>query len=63
MLEREARRQGYSLSQLLSKDWPETVWRKYGFNSVEDMYAALGYGGITTNQILFRLIDEYKKGK
>lgn len=61
MLEREARRQGYSLSQLLSKDWPETVWRKYGFNSVEDMYAALGYGGITTNQILFRLIDEYKK--
>ena len=61
MLEREARRQGYSLSQLLPKDWPETVWRKYGFNSVEDMYAALGYGGITTNQILFRLIDEYKK--
>ncbi|NLN41686.1 MAG: bifunctional (p)ppGpp synthetase/guanosine-3',5'-bis(diphosphate) 3'-pyrophosphohydrolase [Clostridiales bacterium] len=61
MLEREARRQGYSLSQLLPKDWPEAVWRKYGFNSAEDMYAALGYGGITTNQILFRLIDEYKK--
>ena len=61
MLEREAKRQGYSLSQLLPKDWPEAVWRKYGFNSAEDMYAALGYGGITTNQILFRLIDEYKK--
>ncbi|MFY9295174.1 MAG: bifunctional (p)ppGpp synthetase/guanosine-3',5'-bis(diphosphate) 3'-pyrophosphohydrolase [Caldicoprobacterales bacterium] len=61
MLEREARRQGYSLSQLLQKDWSETVWRKYGFNSAEDMYSALGYGGITTNQILFRLIDEYKK--
>lgn len=61
MLEREARRQGYSLSQLLQKDWSEAVWRKYGFNSAEDMYSALGYGGITTNQILFRLIDEYKK--
>ncbi|HZJ57447.1 MAG TPA: bifunctional (p)ppGpp synthetase/guanosine-3',5'-bis(diphosphate) 3'-pyrophosphohydrolase [Clostridia bacterium] len=61
MLEREARRQGYSLSQLLHKDWSESVWKKYGFHSAEDMYSALGYGGITTNQILFRLIDEYKK--
>ena len=61
MLEREARRQGYSLSQLLQKDWSESAWKKYGFHSAEDMYSALGYGGITTNQILFRLIDEYKK--
>ncbi len=61
MLEREARRQGYSLSQLLHKDWAESVWKKYGFHSADDMYSALGYGGITTNQILFRLIDEYKK--
>ena len=34
---------------------------KYGFHSEDDMYSALGYGGITTNQILFRLIDEFKK--
>ena len=25
------------------------------------MYSALGYGGITTHQVLLRLIDEYKK--
>ena len=60
MLEREARRQGYSLSQLLPKDWPEAVWRKYGFNSVKHV-CCTGYGGITTNQILFRLIDEYRR--
>jgi GTP pyrophosphokinase len=61
MLEREAKRQGYSLSQLLNKDWSESIWKKYGFHSEDDMYSALGYGGITTNQILFRLIDEFKK--
>ena len=60
MLEREAKRQGYSLSQLLNKDWSESIWKKYGFHSEDDMYSALGYGGITTNQILFRLIDEFK---
>ncbi|HZJ83202.1 MAG TPA: bifunctional (p)ppGpp synthetase/guanosine-3',5'-bis(diphosphate) 3'-pyrophosphohydrolase [Clostridia bacterium] len=61
MLEREARRQGYTLSQLLKKDWSESIWKRYGFHSSEDMYSALGYGGITTSQILFKLIDEYKK--
>lgn len=61
MIEREARKQGYTLNLLLNKDWTETVWKRYGFSSAEDMYSALGYGGITTNQILFRLIDEYKK--
>ena len=27
MLEREAKRQGYSLSQLLNKDWSESIWK------------------------------------
>ena len=61
MLEREARRQGYTLSQLLKTEWVEAIWRKYGFHSLDDMYSALGYGGITTHQVLLRLIDEYKK--
>ena len=61
MLEREAKRQGYTLSQLLKNEWVESIWRKYGFHSLDDMYSAIGYGGITTNQVLLRLIDEYKK--
>ena len=61
MLEREAKRQGYILSQLIKSEWIEGILRKYGLHTAEDMYAAVGYGGITTNQILVRLIDEYKK--
>lgn len=61
MLEREAKKQGYTLSQILKTEWVETIWRKYGFHSLDDMYSAIGYGGITTNQVLLRLIDEYKK--
>lgn len=61
MLEREAKRQGYTLSQLLKTEWVESIWRKYGFHSLDDMYSALGYGGITTNQVLLKLIEEYKK--
>jgi len=61
MLEREAKRQGYTLSQLIKNEWVEAIWKKYGFHSLDDMYSAIGYGGITTNQVLLRLIDEYKK--
>jgi guanosine-3',5'-bis(diphosphate) 3'-pyrophosphohydrolase len=61
MLEREAKRRGYSLSQLIQGQWIEGMLKKYGFTSLEDLYSALGYGGITTGPVLNRLIDEFKK--
>ncbi|HZK34412.1 MAG TPA: bifunctional (p)ppGpp synthetase/guanosine-3',5'-bis(diphosphate) 3'-pyrophosphohydrolase [Bacillota bacterium] len=61
MLEREAKRQGYILSHLIKKEWIDNILRKYGYHSVDDLYSAVGYGGLTTNQVLVRLIDEYKK--
>lgn len=61
MLEKEARRQGYFLAQLVKNDWVDQIYKKYGLNSLEDMYAAIGYGGVTTNQVMLRLIDEYRK--
>ncbi len=61
MLEREAKRQGHKMSLLVNGDWVEGIFKKYGFNSLDDMYSALGYGGVSTNQVLTRLIDEYRK--
>ncbi len=61
MLEKEAKRQGYSLSKLTKPEWMEMVYKKYSFHSVDDVYAAVGYGGLTTNQVLTKLIDEYRK--
>ncbi len=62
MLEREARRQGYDLyKQLLKPDWLERIYEKYTFHNTDDMYSAIGFGGISTNQVLQRLIEEYSK--
>ena len=30
-------------------------------NDIEDIYAAIGYGGITTGQVLHKLIEQYRK--
>ncbi len=62
MLEREARRQGYDLfSQLMKPEWLEIVFQKYTFHNIDDMYSAIGFGGVSTIQVLQRLIDEYIK--
>ncbi len=61
MLEKNAVRQGYNLSALMNRDWLEAVMVKHGYRTIDDLYAAIGYGGITTNKILFKLIEMFKE--
>lgn len=61
MLEEEAKRRGYALNQLLVPKWLDIVMQRYSISSMDDMYAAVGYGGFTVNQILLKLIDFYRK--
>lgn len=61
MLEREAKRKGYDFKTLFKPEWVKGVFKKFTLQSTEDMYAAVGYGGITTGQILTKLIHEYRK--
>lgn len=60
MLEKEAKRQGYELRDLMDSNVLKTIFKRFTLKSQNDMYAAIGYGGLTTNQILFRLIQNYK---
>ncbi len=62
ILEREARRRGYNLyEELMQPNWVDIIMDKYSFSSVEDLYASVGYGGITSGQVLGKLIEFYKK--
>ena len=61
MLEREAKRLGYQLSMLNKSELIETLYKRYSVSSLEDIYAMVGFGGLSTQQVLNRLIEEYKK--
>jgi len=61
MLEKEAKRRGFVWTQLIVPKALETVYRRYMFNEIDEMYASVGYGSISTNQVLIKLIDYYKK--
>ena len=61
MLEREAKVRGYSLASLMQPKWLDVIMQRYSISSLDDLYASVGYGGFTVNQILSKLIDFYKK--
>ncbi len=60
MLEKEAKRQGYALHDLLKHDWLSVLYKRFTLNSQDDMFAAIGYGALSVNQILLKLIEQYK---
>ncbi len=62
-LEDEAKKRGFTLSTLLTEDSFKRICERFSFNETDEMYAAVGYGSISVNQILFKLIDFYRKEK
>jgi GTP pyrophosphokinase len=60
-LEDEAKKKGLSLSTLLTAESFKRLCDRFSFTAEEEMFAAVGYGSISVNQILFKLIDFYRK--
>ena len=60
-LEEEAKKRGYALSSLLTAESFKRISERFSFGEIAEMYAAVGYGSISVNQILFKLIDFYRK--
>lgn len=61
LLEREAKNRGFALPTLMVQKWLDVVMQRYSFSSINDMFASVGYGAYTPNQILLKLIDFYKR--
>lgn len=63
LIELEIKKQGYDVKACLEEKNMLLVADKFNFSGAEDMYAAVGYGGITASQITTRLIDPFRKQK
>ena len=58
MLEHEAKRRGVKLSDYVKPEYYEPILHKYMFNTLDDLYGAIGYGGVASVYVLSRMIDE-----
>ena len=61
MLEREARRRGFSLADLMQTDSLDAIMQRLSVTGEEDLYANVGFGGISTAQVLTKLVDVFRK--
>ncbi len=60
MLEREAKNKGYNFSDLLTEKAFSKLSQRMSFSGQDEMYASVGYGAVSTNQVLVKLIDYYR---
>lgn len=60
-IEKELKRIGMSFADLFKTEWVNKVLEKYKYNTLEDCYAAIGFGAISAAKIITRLLEEYKK--
>ncbi len=58
-LEKEIKRLGYKPSEILVDEWLRNVAGKVSISSIEDLYASIGYGSITINQVISKLKEIY----
>ncbi len=61
MLEAEIKRRDLSVSDILNEESFLVLSSKMSFSTMEEMYASIGYGAVSVNQVVVKLIDYYRK--
>ena len=61
ILEKEAKHRGYALNDLFATEsWNKFIHQKYGLNTQEEVLALVGYGELTSLQVINKLVELYK---
>ena len=60
LFEKEIKKSGYTAHQIVKPDWLEPILKKYGFHSMEDLYAGFSLGALTPAKVVSKLKEEYR---
>lgn len=63
MLESTARRQTISLTQLVKPEYTTELLKRLNMTGLDDLYSAIGFGGISASQVLHKLLDMQRKAE
>ena len=61
ILEKEVKKIGMSYPELFKPEFANVALNRYKFSSMDDMFASVGFGAITPNKIVSRVLEEYRK--
>ncbi|MBR3512062.1 MAG: bifunctional (p)ppGpp synthetase/guanosine-3',5'-bis(diphosphate) 3'-pyrophosphohydrolase [Clostridia bacterium] len=60
-VEKEVKKLGIKYGELMKQEWVQIVLDRYRFATIDDMFASIGFGGISVNKIIVRLLEQYRK--
>ncbi|MGA8942132.1 MAG: bifunctional (p)ppGpp synthetase/guanosine-3',5'-bis(diphosphate) 3'-pyrophosphohydrolase [Thermoactinomyces sp.] len=63
MVENLLKKHDFEVNEVLTSDRIQEVTGKFNFQDADDMFAAVGYGGISSAQVVHRLTDGLKEEK
>lgn len=58
-IDREIKRLNLSNAHILREEWLAPMFRKYNFTGIDDLFASVGYGGLSAQKVVMRLREEY----
>lgn len=61
IIDREIRRLNLANAHILREDRLLPIYKKYNFVGIDDLYASVGYGGLSAQKVVMRLREEYLK--
>ena len=61
LIEKEIKRIGMEYSEIFKPEFVQGALNRYKYNSVEDMYASIGFGANTATKVIARILEEYRK--
>ena len=61
LIEKEIKRIGIPYNKLFKNEYVQVALDRYKFNTVEDMYSAVGFGAITASKVIAKMLEVYKK--
>ena len=60
-IDKELKRYGKNCTEQMKEEIVANVSARIGFQTVDDLYAMIGYGGLTVSKISIKLHDEYER--
>jgi len=61
LIDKEIKKLGMKYTELMRDEWLEVAKGRYKYNTLDDMYASVGFGALSVNKVVAKLLDEYRK--
>lgn len=61
LIEKELKRIGFAHSDLFKPEYIEQMLEKYKYKTIEEMYAAVGFGANSSVKVISKMLQEYRK--